>query len=209
MPKTIEKMLLHPRRVPAPTRVSLTREQCESLVESGKLTGRYELVDGEIISKMGQKRPHSFTMVLLNTWLSATFGSMRVQIQSPIDVAESDNETNDPEPDAVALRDSAADLSDKNPGPSEVALLVEVSDTSLRFDLRTKSRLYARAGIADYWVLDITARQLYVHREPSADGYRSVVVYAEEEAVAPLSKTNALVRVRELLPPAHAERTKQ
>ena len=206
MPRTLERTCRRPRRVYAPTRMPITRDQCETLVESGKLVGRYELIDGEIVSKMGQKRPHSFTIVLLNKWLTATFGSMRVQIQSPIDVAGRDNATNEPEPDGVALRESAAGLLDRNPGPSDVDLVVEVSDSTLQFDLRIKSALYARAGIMDYWVLDIIGRQLYIHREPSGGAYCSVTVYAEGELVSPAAKPETVVKVADLLPPVEAER---
>jgi Uma2 family endonuclease len=185
----------------------ITREQCELLVDAGRLLGRYELIDGEIISKIGQKRPHSLAVALLNAWLTTVFGPLRVQIQSPIDVAPSDNPTNEPEPDGVALWCDVTDLLSRSPGPEELALVVEVADSSLQFDRKTKSVLYARAGIADYWVLDIAGRRLFVHREPEGGFYRSTTVYCEGEGVAPLAKSEALVQVSELLPPQQAGRT--
>jgi len=201
MPKTLERNLRHPKRVSAPTRIPLTRRQCETLIESGELKGRFELIDGEIISKMGQKRPHSLSMVLLVRWLTAEFGPLYVQIQSPVNVAKADNPTNEPEPDGVVLHDVATAYPDGNPNPQDIALLVELADSSLRFDLQTKAALYSRAGIADYWVVDILGRKLYVHREPTLEGYRDVMVYAEDEMAAPLAKPDVMVRVGELLPP--------
>lgn len=64
---------------------------------------------------------------------------------------------------------------------------MEISDTSLSFDLSVKAMLYARAGIPEYWVLDVNGRQLFVHRDPSPIGYGSVIAYGEAESVSPLA----------------------
>jgi len=72
---------------------------------------------------------------------------------------------------------------------------VEVSDTSLGFDLTKKAVLYARAGIIEYWVIDVTARRLVVHREPAGSRYLSMTAYAEHETVAPLALPSAEFRV--------------
>jgi Uma2 family endonuclease len=73
-----------------------------------------------------------------------------------------------------------------NPQPEDVQLLVEISDSTLNYDLSVKAALYARAGIVEYWVLDVNGRRLIVHREPEGDGYLSITVYVEDELVAPL-----------------------
>ncbi len=73
------------------------------------------------------------------------------------------------------------------PRPEDLELVVEVSDTSLAFDLTTKAVLYARAGIQEYWVLDIQGCRVMVHREPVAGRYRAIVAYGENESVAPLA----------------------
>ena len=74
-----------------------------------------------------------------------------------------------------------------NAPAADIRLLVEVADTSLTLDLRTKAALYARAAIADYWVVDINSRQLIVHRDPREGRYESVLVYSDSESVAPLA----------------------
>jgi len=76
--------------------------------------------------------------------------------------------------------------------------VVEVSDSSLGFDLTTKAALYARAGIVEYWVLDVAGRRLIVHRDPRAGRYISVAAYGEEESVAPLAALESLLRVGDL-----------
>jgi Uma2 family endonuclease len=87
-----------------------------------------------------------------------------------------------------------------NPGPKDLHLVVEVSDTSLNFDLTTKAVLYARAGIPEYWVLDVSGRRLIVHRHPQSGKYTAVLVYNEQEAVAPLAAPHALFKAADAFP---------
>jgi Uma2 family endonuclease len=109
-----------------------------------------------------------------------------VNMHAPIDVAPQDNPTNEPQPDVIVLKRSYTGFRTTTPQPEDLELVVEVSDTSLVFDLTTKAALYARAGIQEYWVFDITRRQLVVHSQPVAGRYGEIVVYSENEAVAPL-----------------------
>ncbi|MDX2178605.1 MAG: Uma2 family endonuclease [Bryobacteraceae bacterium] len=74
-----------------------------------------------------------------------------------------------------------------HPGPEDLLLVVEGADVSLVCDLGDKVDLYARAGIADYWVYNIRFRQMIVHRDPAEGRYRSVTVYSQGESVAPLA----------------------
>ena len=84
------------------------------------------------------------------------------------------------------------------PLPDEISLVVEVSDTTLRFDLRDKASLYARAGIIECWVVDLNGRKLIVHREPKEGHYTSVVSYDENDSVAPLAAPERTLAVRSL-----------
>ena len=81
-------------------------------------------------------------------------------------------------------------------------MLWKCRDTSLRTDRAAKAALYARAGIVEYWLLDIVNRQMLVHRVPGSAGYGEVVVYGEDETAATLARPDTLVRVADLLPPA-------
>ena len=107
-----------------------------------------------------------------------------------------DNERNEPEPepDVAVLRAPLEELMRK-PLPEDVLLLVEVAASTLAMDLSTKADLYARAGIADYWVLDVNQRRMIVHRDPVTGKYSSVVVYREDESVAPLAAPESHFRV--------------
>ena len=77
--------------------------------------------------------------------------------------------------------------------------MVEVADTTLKFDLTVKAALYARAGIGEYWVLDLNGRRLIVHREPARGVYLSVVAYSESERVAPLESPQHELRIADIL----------
>ncbi len=77
------------------------------------------------------------------------------------------------------------------PAAADIHLLVEISDSTLDYDLSVKATLYARAGIAEYWVLDVNGRRLISHRDPKGDTYSSVTIYGEHEFVAPLAAPHA------------------
>jgi Uma2 family endonuclease len=183
-----------------PPRKRWTRAECIALEESGLWDQQHlELVEGELISKMGKKRPHVNTLVVMQGWLVQAFGGMFVNPEAPIDVAPEDNPTNEPEPDIIVLRkESSHYLS--NPRPEDVLLVVEVADSSRQFDLSVKAGLYARAGIGEYWVADITTRRIYVHREPNSGKYGSIQIYTGEEAVSPLAAPNAQFLVSTAFP---------
>jgi len=84
--------------------------------------------------------------------------------------------------------------------PVSAALVVEVSDTSLEYDRTRKSRVYAQAGIAEYWIVNVVEGVLEVHRDPGAQGYRSVSTLHTGETVSPLAATGVPVAVADLLP---------
>ena len=110
----------------------------------------------------------------------------------------------DPVPDLAVVAGSARDYLQK---PATASLVVEVSDSSLDYDTNDKASLYAAAGIADYWVVDLVNRQLIVFRSPQANtskpfgfAYANVTLHAAGQAVSPLAATAASVAVAELLP---------
>lgn len=179
-----------------PPRKRWTRVEHQALYDSGVLDGqRWELVEGELISHMGKNRPHVNSVALLLAWLQGVFGRRRVLQESPIDVAPEDNPTNEPEPDLVVLKQDLSHFSRENPQPSDLELVIEVAASRLGFDLTTKAALYARASVADYWVLDVAARRMIVHRDPIEGRYASVLVYGSEETVAPLAAPGSSLKI--------------
>ncbi len=146
---------------------------------------RFELINGDLIDKTGQNPSHASAIQLCMEILVRLLGSARVRIQLPIEAGPADRDRNQLEPDVVVLVEPKADYRRRHPNGEEVALIVEVADTTLQPDLTTKRDLYARAGVREYWVLDLNRRQVVVHRalDSAKDHYASIQGYAENEAV--------------------------
>jgi Uma2 family endonuclease len=184
-----------------PPRKRWNRAECQALETAGIFDQqRVELIEGELIDKMGKNRPHVDALALLFGWLIQVFGARVVNTVAPIDVALEDNPTNEPQPDLIVLKREYSGFRSVTPQPKDLDLIVEIADSSLMFDLTVKAALYARAGIADYWVLDLLGRRLIVHRNPQGGRYASVTSYNENESVAPLSSPNSPSPVREVFP---------
>ena len=177
-----------PRRLlpfPAfPPRQRITRAMCETLEINGLLTERYELIDGVIYIKTPKNPPHRIANWRLKQWLDRIFGEAFVQKEDPVLLPGEEGNYTEPEPDLAVTRQPATDYMEHNPGPEEVVLVVEVSDTTLQYDLKTKAGFYARAGVPEYWVFDIAGRQIHRHRVPTANGYREIVILNENQTIA-------------------------
>lgn len=186
-----------PATIRAPRAVMWTREDCRKFEADGVLPARWELVQGEIISKMGTNVPHSMFAHVVSTWLNTVFGRACVLPTCSIDVAPEDNPTSAPEADIVVVNRPASEFH-QQPTPGDIVLLVEVSDTTLAFDLGSKAQLYARAGIQEYWVVDINSKKIDQHREPSPEGYRSLRTVTGASVLSPLAKPEATLTAEEL-----------
>lgn len=168
-----------------------TRAEAHALVDAG-ISGaeKLQLINGELIAPM-KKRSHVLWQKRVHQWLNSAFGAERVEAETPNDVALEDNVRSEPEPDLKVLRQPSDEYS-SNPQAEDILLIVEISDSTLRFDLNVKAKLYARAAIVEYWVLNIPEKRLVVHREPHGGLYTSVVAYGADDEVSPLSAPSAL-----------------
>lgn len=177
----------------------LNRTEYYALAEHGVLgpEERTELIYGRVIKRMSPiGRPHSIVVGKTAVALADAFGNgWVVEQQLPVQLMDG----TEPQPDVAVFPGTFDDYADV-PFASDAVLLVEVSQTTLRYDRRTKSRLYAAAGVPDYWLLNLAARTLEVRRQPDGGTYRSLTIYGEDEAIAPLSAPNAPMRVADLLP---------
>jgi Uma2 family endonuclease len=146
----------------------LTGEEYHQLIESGGLAEetRVELIDG-ILCDMSPKTPeHELIVEYLAKVLAVALDHdrFRLRVAAPLSLGDTE-----PEPDlAVVRRGTPAPYH-----PASAELTVEVAISSRQRDLAVKPQLYARAGVAEYWVVDVTQNVVVVHREPAADGYRS------------------------------------
>jgi Uma2 family endonuclease len=142
------------------------------MVEAGILQPdeRVELIEGQIIRMSPKGTAHEAAITRLERMLRRCLGDrVIIRLQSPIQL----NDRSEPEPDVAVVKVDPLDYEDHHPTPSEVYLLIEVADSSLKFDCETKAQVYARSGIADYWVLDVSDRQLHVFRDPSQASYQT------------------------------------
>lgn len=185
----------------APRPFLWTREQYYEMGNLGWLEGRrVERIYGEIIQMPPMGRPHRTSVILAGPVLQRAFGDgCFVAAQVPLELGE----RNDPEPDVAVFQGSVRDYAD---APLASALLVvEISEATLRYDRATKASVYAESGIADYWIVNLKARQLEVHRQPGplsdvAFGYGEITIYKSGETVAPLAAQASPVAVDDLLP---------
>jgi Uma2 family endonuclease len=122
-----------------------------------------ELLEGLLVQKMTKHRPHSLTTLRARRALervASTWGY--VDSQEPVTTS-----TSEPEPDVLLVRGAAEDYLDRQPGPADAVVVVEVADTSLRHDRGPKKRIYAQAEIPVYWIVNLNARTIEVYTEPS------------------------------------------
>ena len=189
-------------RVPSgPTRNLLwTVDQFHALGDLGCFAGRRAwLIQGVLIEEGPMSVPHRNALELIGSSLRAVFGAgWRVCVQMPLELGQ----TTDPQPDVAIVAGSPRGTTSH---PTSAALVVEVSDTSLNYDVTTKAEVYATAGIADYWVLDVDGRRLLVFRNPASipgggAAYRTQLVFGPADSVAPLAAPASTVRVADLLP---------
>lgn len=181
-------------------RIRWTRTRYHQLIDMGIVTERTELLDGDIVPKMPQNPPYRITLYFVSAWLETVFGRAFVQQQQSVELSDEDIEINEPEPDISVLEKPIPSYQSGNPPPDEIVLAVEISDTTIRKDLGKKARLYSRAGFPEYWIADVNKRQIIVHREPTENGYNSIVAYSGDEEVSTLAKPDSNIAVSTLFP---------
>ncbi len=177
-----------------------TVEDYHRMADTGILddSERVELLEGKIIRMSAKGTAHRSAVGRTYKLLEKRLGNQAwISIQDPVKL----NERSEPEPDVAIVQIDSLDYADHHPTPSEVYLIIEVADSSLKFDCETKGKAYAQAAITDYWVLDIVKRQLYVFRQPNEEGYQSKVILAENGIISPLQFPDLQIGVLEILPP--------
>ena len=157
----------------AAARRLFTREEYHRMGEVGilKPTDRVELIRGEIVEMSPIGDRHAAFVDNLTMLLAARLVDRAiVSVQNPVALADD----TEPQPDLKILRRRPVPYKEREPWAEDVLLLIEVAESSLAYDRSTKLRLYAEAGIPEYWVIDCVAESIEVHRAPQANGYRDV-----------------------------------
>jgi Uma2 family endonuclease len=168
------------------------------MAEAGILapTERVELIDGEIIAMPPIGRRHVFCVARLTHAFVAGVGDRAiVLVQSPLRLAD----YSEPEPDLVILRQRDDGYADADAGPADALLVIEVADTSQRYDRQVKVPLYARAGIPEVWLVDLVAATITIYREPAPTGYAQAIVVRGDEELRPLAFPDLILSVVRIL----------
>ena len=142
---------------------------------------RVELIDGELIDMAPIGQDHAAVVNRLNRALVLAFGDRAiVSVQNPVRL----DRLNEPQPDFAVLRPRADFYAEGDrAGPSEILLLIEVADSSLRFDRVVKLPMYARAGVAEVWIIDLQHRTLHSYRVPHGEDYAEASTYVPGDTV--------------------------
>jgi Uma2 family endonuclease len=158
---------------------------------------RVELIAGEIIQMPPIGSPHASVVARLNALVYAQLQrrQVHVSVQSPIRL----DEYSEPQPDFALVRFRGDFYASAHPGPGDVLLLVEVSDSTLAYDRRIKLPLYAGASIAEVWIIDLSARAIEVYRDPSEGEYRSQTVARTGDVISPALVPELTLPVAEIL----------
>ena len=181
------------------TRRRFTVDEYHRMAEAGILgeDDRVELIEGEIVemSPIGW-RHQACVDRLTHRLVPALQNRAILRPQGPIRLS-SDSE---PQPDLVVLRPRVDFYAEGGPGPEDVLWLIEISDTSLRYDRDVKVPLYGRYGIPEVWVVDLEGEQVFVYRDPrSGGGYRSARVLGRGARLAPQAFPDLELPVDEVL----------
>ena len=181
----------------AAARRLFTRQEYHRMAEVGilKPTDRVELIKGEIVEMSPPGRRHiAFVDNLTQLLVMRLAGRAIVSVQNPV-VLAADTE---PQPDLAIRRQRAVPYKEREAHAEDVLLLIEVADTSLRYDRSTKLRLYATAGIPEYWLVDCVTESIEVYRGPGAEGYRDVSRIAGDGAVTVQAFPDVALRTGEI-----------
>ena len=182
-----------------PHRYRLTVAEYHRLGENGIFDedSRVELIEGDLIAMppIGCQHAGHLDHIARPFFRQVTQGIVRVQ--SPIQLGDH----SEPQPDLAVLRYREDFYTRSHPGPEDVLLLIEVSDSTLRYDRDIKVPLYARAGIPEVWLLDVTGQRLEIYRRPSPEGYREIHYPAPTESIAPVLLPELILSVASLFVP--------
>jgi Uma2 family endonuclease len=177
----------------------LTIDDLEAMVRAG-IIGRdehVELIGGQIVEMNPQGTGHIWALSELIGSFAGRPGT-RIIAQSTLELAAWAG----PEPDLAVMRVDASRR--RRPVADDVLLVIEVADSSLAHDRNTKAPLYAKAGIPEYWIVDLNGERIEVYREPSEEGYREMRFHVRGERLSPLFAADLTVEVDAVLGPPEA-----
>ena len=187
--------------VERPTRRLFTVDEYYTMAEVGILRPdeRVQLIEGDIFAMPPIGPEHAdYVDNVAELFGDRVRHLARVRVQNPVQLAD----RGAPQPDVVLVRrpdDGTRSYRSRLPGSDDILLVVEIADTSLRFDLGEKATSYARNGVPELWVIDIAGDRVVVHREPSEHGYARVQSFTRGETIVALAFPDEAFRVDDIL----------
>lgn len=181
-----------------PARKIFTVRESEQLEASGFFVGkrRVELIEGELIEKMSQGDSHIGCINRLTRIFTKQLNDdFIVSVQNAFEA----NPYSAPEPDVMILRFRDDYYSTSKAQPDDVRLIIEVSETTIRYDRQTKMPLYARAGIDEAWIVNLPRKILEVHRSPRNGKYEIVQKMSRTETVTPLAFPDLTLKISDII----------
>jgi Uma2 family endonuclease len=176
----------------------ITVDEYHRMAEVGILPpdARVELIEGEIIDMPPIGTGHGGTvMQLTELLLDAARGRAQVFVQS----AQRLSDISEPQPDFALVKPRADFYKKKHPGPADTFLIIEVSESSLRYDLQVKAPLYARHAVPEYWVIDLIGRQVRFFRSPESGQYADVTSTGAPGLIAPVALPDVQIDLTHVL----------
>ena len=189
-----------PSRPAAPTRRRFTVAEYYAMAEAGILAPdeRVELLDGDVIAMPPIGDWHASRVKRLNNFMLPPLqGRAIVSVQDPTRL----DDASEPQPDVMLLRWRDDFYEGGHPGPDDVLLLIEVSDTTVDYDRSAKLAAYASAGIPEVWIVNRPDRRIESYSDPSGDEYATVRHYGVGESIAPWAFPDIVLQVDQIIPP--------
>jgi Uma2 family endonuclease len=180
------------------TRKLFTTDEYYRMAEVGILTPdeRVELIEGEIIRMSPIGLRHAARVNRATDLFTLKFrGKATVTVQNPVHL----NQYNAPQPDILLLKHREDYYASKRPSPEDTLLLLEVSDTTLGFDLNVKTPIYAATGVPEVWIADLRKNVIRVFRNPEAGQYRTVLTFSGDDALSVLAFPDVVFKASDLI----------
>lgn len=185
------------QKYPQPMKLRFSVDEYYKMIELGLIKDyeKAEIINGELIQKMTVGNKHAFIVDTLNRFFTRNASdSIFVRVQNPLRLSD----YNEPEPD-IALTDLTKYDGKRHPRPEETLLVVEVSDSTLKYDRETKLSLYAEAEIPEVWIVNVPSDIVEVHQDPSNGVYQLVNIFNQGETAQSSILPELSISVDEIL----------
>jgi Uma2 family endonuclease len=180
-------------------RPKLSLEDYYKMGEAGILgeDSRVELIEGELIdmAPIGSRHVRAVN-ILTELLVPQARGVAVVSVQNPVSLPPD----NGPQPDIALLKPRADDYGDSLPTAQDVLLIIEVADTTAKYDREVKAALYARHGVQEFWLVDLQEKAVEIYQEPGSKGYRKLLRPESVETISPVSLPDVHVPLGEIWP---------